>query len=346
MDTNMSYCKQCGKPLPDNAMFCPNCGTQVNEDSPNNGLTDRIRQNVSWDEGEEQFIGHTTTTSPSFAETQRRAAEEQRRIEEEVRRKREEELQRRREEELRRRQEAEEAQHRQEEEERQQRIREAEEIQHQRQLRMYISLLERDYTNSNDYERQQLLSYARQFHRIPEGTKRIGAKALSRLGENNIGFNFIIPSSVTEIAQYAFAKNNMYKIALPSTLEKVADNAFNACPNLESIYVESSNAKRFREMLNETTRKKIKVRVSNGKYVAAMMLIPVIGFLMSMVLGECFIGVDDLNASKETDSFYSLLITSIIIMIIPIALSVYIANHIAHKWDKTAPLTEDFEVVY
>ena len=65
---------------------------------------------------------------------------------------------------------------------------------------------------------------------------------------------FIIPSSVEEIGQYAFFKNlNLTRIDIPDTVNIVENNAFNACNNIEYLKLNANTVKgyyAFRDMAN------------------------------------------------------------------------------------------------
>jgi len=77
----MAYCKQCGKQLPDNAMFCPNSGTQVDgTEKSNDGLMDKIRQSVSWEDTETQSVQQASPyiQYQSVVDKQKMAAEAER----------------------------------------------------------------------------------------------------------------------------------------------------------------------------------------------------------------------------------------------------------------------------
>lgn len=62
---------------------------------------------------------------------------------------------------------------------------------------------------------------------------------LYKVTNTNCGVSFFIPSSVTEIASYAFAScKNLYEIYIPSSVTKISYSAIDNNQNLKSIYID------------------------------------------------------------------------------------------------------------
>lgn len=73
---------------------------------------------------------------------------------------------------------------------------------------------------------------------LPDGLRKIGAKAFSRTGLKTI----VIPNSVSEIGDFAFSQSALKgTVKIPKAVEKIGVGAFTSCKNLSEFSVESAN---------------------------------------------------------------------------------------------------------
>lgn len=74
------------------------------------------------------------------------------------------------------------------------------------------------------------------------------------------GEEFIIPSSVEEIGEYAFYKNlNLTQIDIPATVDTIGNNAFNGSTNIEYLHLNANKVLPYYGFRDMTTLKKIDI---------------------------------------------------------------------------------------